>query len=678
MTKPRPRYLTKSRYKLALECPTKLFYSGKPDQYPDKSVDDPFLIALARGGFQVGALAQCYFPDGTTVASLEHEKALAETAALLTKDNVTIFEAAFLFENLFVRVDILQKIGDQLRVIEVKSKSFDPNEEDPFFDKRMYAKGKIKIKEAYSKYIYDVAFQAFVVKNACPGLKVTSRLMLADKSSLTSVEGLNQLFLLKTNAKGRTSVEIRPGVDAAKLGTRILCEVDVDEAVNAIHQDKDEGRPSTLRYNRLSYAEEVRYFAKMYLEDRKISSSPGAQCRDCEFRVSNESSKERHSGFDECWVKEAKVKESELTQAFVFEIWNFRKSGKLIDAKKYFVKDVCQNDVGPKPNADEPGLSQSERQWVQVQFEQTGRKAPHIDVDGLRSAMSAWKYPLHFIDFETAMVAVPFSAGCRPYQTLAFQFSHYLLREDGKIEHVDQYLNETVGVFPNFDFVRAVKKSLSTDNGTIFRYAAHENTVLCQIYEQLKSSKEPDRAELMEWIQSVTKSGSSSSDTWLGTRNMVDLYEIVKRYYYHPMTKGSVSIKKVLPAMLSDSTELQERFSKPIYGSNAGIKSMNFADWSWIKMDGRGIEDPYELLPSVYGKLSGSQLDAFMCDDELADGGAAMTAYAMMQFTEMSDIERRALRDALLKYCELDTFAMVLLVEYWREFVSGKRQPVAA
>jgi hypothetical protein len=73
MSKPRPRYLTKSRYKLALECPTKLFYTGKPDQYPDKSVDDPFLIALARGGFQVGALAQCYFPSGVTVSSLAHD-----------------------------------------------------------------------------------------------------------------------------------------------------------------------------------------------------------------------------------------------------------------------------------------------------------------------------------------------------------------------------------------------------------------------------------------------------------------------------------------------------------------------------------------------------------------------------------------------------------------------------
>ena len=51
-----PRYLTKSRFKQALECPTKLFYTGKPG-YLNNSLDNSFLAALAEGGYQVGALA---------------------------------------------------------------------------------------------------------------------------------------------------------------------------------------------------------------------------------------------------------------------------------------------------------------------------------------------------------------------------------------------------------------------------------------------------------------------------------------------------------------------------------------------------------------------------------------------------------------------------------------------
>jgi hypothetical protein len=42
-----------------------------------------------------------------------------------------------------------------------------------------------------------------------------------------------------------------------------------------------------------------------------------------------------------------------------------------------------------------------------------------------------------------------------------------------------------------------------------------------------------------------------------------------------------------------------------------------------------------------------------------------MTAYAMMQFTAMSDAERSRIAEGLLRYCELDTMAMVFLWEYF-------------
>jgi len=58
---PRPRYLTKSRFKLALECPVKLFYTGKED-YANSKLEDSFLMALAEGGIQVGELAKQYYP----------------------------------------------------------------------------------------------------------------------------------------------------------------------------------------------------------------------------------------------------------------------------------------------------------------------------------------------------------------------------------------------------------------------------------------------------------------------------------------------------------------------------------------------------------------------------------------------------------------------------------------
>jgi len=42
------RYLTKSRFQLALECPTKLYYYGK-SEYPSIREEDEFLAGPGRG-----------------------------------------------------------------------------------------------------------------------------------------------------------------------------------------------------------------------------------------------------------------------------------------------------------------------------------------------------------------------------------------------------------------------------------------------------------------------------------------------------------------------------------------------------------------------------------------------------------------------------------------------------
>jgi len=46
-------YLSKSRFKQALSCPTKLYYGTKGNNYADNNADDPFMMALAEGGYQV-------------------------------------------------------------------------------------------------------------------------------------------------------------------------------------------------------------------------------------------------------------------------------------------------------------------------------------------------------------------------------------------------------------------------------------------------------------------------------------------------------------------------------------------------------------------------------------------------------------------------------------------------
>ena len=57
--------------------------------------------------------------------------------------------------------------------------------------------------------------------------------------------------------------------------------------------------------------------------------------------------------------------------------------------------------------------------------------------------------------------------------------------------------------------------------------------------------------------------------------------------------------------------------------------------------------------------------------DELviAEGGAAATAYSRLQFEDISPEARAKINAALLRYCELDTLAMVMIVQGWKNFL---------
>jgi len=604
------RYLTKSRFKIAMDCQTKLFYTGKRKEYADQSIDDSFLKVLAEGGFQVGELAKCYYPEGIEIEGLDYESTWARTQEELKKENVTLFEAAIKFKNFFVRIDILKKTGNVVELIEVKAKSIDSNTQNNLWQKSK--KNQNKLDSKYSKYIYDVAFQTHVLKLAYPHFKVNSFLMCTNKDRLASVDGLNQKFLIKRNSDGRSSVVRIGDTSPTALGDQILIKLDLNEAVFKIHQGLEE----TEVYGDMKFTEAAEFFADHYARDVKIKTDVSNKCKGCQFSSDNEKLK---SGFKECWRESHSLKDEDFEKPFHFDIWRRPKS---ITKERVFMEEIEMTDFKVIAG-DGDGLSWSQRQWLQIEKVKNGDETEYKDQDGINRAFATYKYPLHFIDFETCMTPIPFNKGRRPYEQIAFQFSHHLMYEDGTYEHAGEWIEVTPGKFPNFDFVRALKKQLEKDSGTIFRYSNHENTVLNQIFEQLIESNEPDKADLMTFIKSITY---DRDEDWIGPRNMVDLLDIVIKFYFHPSTGGSNSIKYVLPAILK----------------------------------AQGKEgNPYKDLPPVFDQYDRETLDLLSTEDDIQDGGAALIAYRLMQFSVMSDEERRKIKEALLRYCKLDTEAMV-------------------
>ncbi|MCB0367662.1 MAG: DUF2779 domain-containing protein [Bdellovibrionales bacterium] len=673
----KPRYLTKSLYKIGRACPTRLYYTKKPTEYADKSLDDPFLKALAEGGFQVGALAQCYYPEGIGIETLDHDEAVRQTEEYLQRDQVVLFEPALRFENLFVRADILVKDGNHVRLIEVKAKSFDPDSLlEEIWGK---AKGQVKppalrknILSSYREYIFDIAFQTYVLQKAHPEFSVTPFLMGPDKSRKTTVDGLNQKFFLVKDGK-YTSVKTEGDVSPLALGEKILIEADMSEPVNLILSGQEQGE----EVSGLSFEEEIELFSQSYFQDEKINIPIGAQCKHCQFRCSAEGLK---NGFQEC-MKAQGVKPHDLDGPFVFDVWNYKRTQSCMDQGKILMCHLTEDDFGNNQSEDPFALSYAERQKKQVQMQNECCEVPYCQTEGLKNCIEDFEYPLHFIDFETSRVAIPFSAGKRPYEQIAFQFSHHVLEKDGTIRHMGQYINLDQGYFPNFDFVRALKKELHHDEGTIFRYSHHENTVLCDIHSQLAKSTEPDKDELMAFIETITTKKDPENKgefLWQGKRNMVDLCELVIKYYMHPsIVNGSNSIKYVLPAILNESKFLQNKYSKNIYGKQKPISSLNMDEKTWIQFEGKEVLDPYKQLDPVFTDYDRTTLDLLMPEDEIQNGGAAMTAYARCQFTKMSIEERQKIKEALLKYCELDTLAMVMIYEYWLALLRGEERRVA-
>lgn len=79
----------------------------------------------------------------------------------------------------------------------------------------------------------------------------------------------------------------------------------------------------------------------------------------------------------------------------------------------------------------------------------------------------------------------------------------------------------------------------------------------------------------------------------------------------------------------------------------------------------------YSLLGPVTDDLSSVAAPAEDGTSEgLQDGGAAMAAYARLQFEDLSLAQRQSLRSALLRYCELDTLAMVMALQAWMDWAA--------
>lgn len=254
----------------------------------------------------------------------------------------------------------------------------------------------------------------------------------------------------------------------------------------------------------------------------------------------------------------------------VFEIpsLHYKKLQKLIAAGILDLSKV-PDDIGLNPNQD--------------RAKQSALSGKTLVDSGLKAVLDAIQWPCYYLDFETVQTFLPLYANHGCHRPVLTQFSiHGRDKVGGELLHAEFLADASK------DCEREAAEALIDalgNTGTIFTYSSYEATRI----KELKASF-PDLATPLDAILA----------------RLTDLLKIVREHIYHPAFEGSFSIKKVLPALVTDLS--------------------------------------YEGL-------------------EIANGDTAITRFARMARGEVKDAEIDATRKELLEYCATDTLAMVKVHE---------------
>jgi hypothetical protein len=621
--------LSKSDFKIASSCAKKLVY--KKAFYDTINDANEYMEMLAQGGHIVGKLAQLIYPQGKTVNADSIEQAISETSKLIEQnDNITLFEATFYSEGKVVRTDILEKKGKVINLIEVKSKSHESEDDS--------AKAKKRLQE----HIEDLAYQTLVLRESLPGYTIHSFLLLPDKSERTTIDGLAGWFKVNEMVEEKFEIEELPAEQVIKFKkplvefvfendpsrAKYIAQIQKDNLLTLVPLDKEVN----------GIIDEIKNRADQFISILKNGINPGQfsiskGCKSCEFNLGQEKEK---NGFRECWKKLADIDPSIFDLYFGGAIGHYTKGWYLDDL--IHEGKVSFFDIDPTRFRNSKGELGSRGQRQLLQFENTKSKTEWIG-DGLRTELKELKYPLHFIDFETYLGAIPHHKGMRPYELVCFQWSCHTIENPGADPVHSEWLN-TDYEFPNFKFAESLMKQLG-NNGTPLIWSPYENTVLRGILVQMEDFGYENNT-LKTWLTNVTTDKEEGREG-----RFVDMNDLTLQYYFHPDMKGKTSIKKVLPAIWNNNPYLHK-----IYWFT-----------KYAPLSGAGL-NPYDTLSSVISVLEEEEV--------VKDGTGAMKAYHELMFgAESKNPERKAqLVKLLLQYCELDTMAMVIIWKYWMKKVN--------
>lgn len=419
--------LSKSRFLAGLQCAKRLYLEIHSPELATPPTPDR--RAIMDMGTDVGVVARQCFPHGVLVEQTHRQipAALLRTSELVKDEAIpSLFEGAFVWQGILIRVDILERIdATRWRLIEVKATS------------------KVK-----ATHLDDLAIQAAVLEGA--GIEVSGCFLMHLNTQYSFLGGdlnLEEMFVLENKTE---EVEAR----------RPLIQAQLEDMWMTLEQ----ATPPPI-----------------------VPDSHCHQPYECPF-------------WNHCT--------KEKSQRWVFHLPGSSKLQSLLLEEGIETIDEIPDHI--QLSATQQRVKDNV-EWISPL---------------LRPRLQSVRFPVHHLDFETFMPAIPAFPHTRPYRPIPFQWSNHIEYPDGTVVH-HHYLC-TDGRDPREEVALSLLESVG-DAGTICVYSEYERFLLFALGDVLPHLK-PVLSKVV--------------------RRLWDLLSVIQEHYYHPDFHGSYSIKTVLPALV--------------------------------------------------------------------------------------------------------------------------------
>jgi len=636
-------YFDNDLFKKALTCPAKLYYYKQPELFPQKNDGNYFGTHTHNMRQKLKTLARIYYPGGTAIPADNSQMAHRQTIEELKKSQTILYNGQLIRGRSKIIQPIIDKQHETISLISVHLRVA-----------RIPVMSEVKIRKhafgRWRRYLAELAFSKWVFEEYFHPKNIKCLLMVPNGNTRNEVaQAYHKLDLKKNDYELKNEIQ-----KEFRQAENLLLKADVTKYVNEVLTQIGLPVRTNTKLDKLPFKEVLKTLEELWTQNKQYKPPLDKRCKQCEFRIpTNALSSPAKSGFACCWSDIVKQFNEQANRHHILSLSGHGKQ-QFIDRDIYSITSIDTD----KLNLDEQqilskngAISQAERQYFQVRKSQERLKTKEFVKKNLFYELVRWNYPLHFIDFEAAMLPVPLRQDGYPYEILVFQFSCHTLYETGKLVH-NEWIEAEPGVFPNFKMVRAFLELPDIEKGTLVQYSPFEKDAFKKIQKQFvgKNNLSEEDKPLAKRIHKIISRRDSRKDKG---PYFADMNRILTKFYYNYHMEGKMGIKNALEAMFKISPVLKQKYQKPVTGTNFNKKI-----WWQINKESGLVISPYNLLNS-----------------EIAEGSDAFAVYGKLQEQNISRKHRNRLIKSLRQYCELDTLAMVMIFEHWSYLRQGKKVP---